>query len=119
MTARFLLLRCSLKVVPMLHNFSVLESENIEPNFWPEEIVFGVDEHKRPVLKDANEVHLGIRREAAKKLLYALQASRHVQIMLDVFIWVDVIRWFGIAGLKRCIGQCESHDQHESGTSKE
>ncbi len=84
----------------MLHNPSVLESEYIEPNFWPEEIVFTVDEHKRTVLKSANGVHFGIWREPAKKLLQALQASRYVQIMLDVFIRVYVIQWFRITGLK-------------------
>ena len=94
--------RCGfLQVVPVLDDQAVFEAKDVEANFWPEEVVLGVSEDVVPIFKDADRIDGRIGRQVPDEGGDTCRTGSHLQVVLVVFIGIDIRERNRILGLKR------------------
>lgn len=100
-TGRVGRLRRLLQVVPVLHDFTVFEAENIEADLGAEEVVVGVGDDVVAILEHAYGVHLGGFREVLERTEGSAKPGKSVcnaQVVLGVVVRVDVSDGLGGPG---------------------
>src|ERR1700689_5381903 len=85
----------------MLDDQAVFEPEDVESDAWTEEVVLRVSENIIAIFKDADRIDGRIGRQVLDERRDARQARPDLQVVLDVFIRIDIRQRSRISGLKR------------------
>ena len=103
-SARISFLGSGHEVVPVLHNFAVLKTEDVKTDFRTEEIVVGLSHYIIAVLKDTYGVHAGFLRVLSQHAHQFAEAGKTVlcaEVVLNVLVCVDVRNRFRCTCLNR------------------
>ena len=90
-----------LQIIPMLDDQAVFEPEDVESDAWSEEIVLRVSEDIIAIFEDADRIDGRIGRHVLDEGGDACRARPDLQVVLDVFIRIDICEGNRISGLKR------------------
>jgi len=90
-----------LQIIPMLDDQAIFEPEDVESDAWSEEVVLRVSKDIIAILKDADRIDGRIGRHVLDEGGDACRASPDLQVVLDVFIRIDIRERNRISGLKR------------------
>jgi len=90
-----------LQIIPMLDDQAIFESEDVESDAWSEEVVLRVSEDIIAIFKDADRIDGRIGRHALDEGGDARRTRPDLEVMLDVFIRIDICERNRIFGLQR------------------
>src|SRR5271155_3739349 len=90
-----------LQIIPMLDDQAIFEPEDVESDAWSEEVVLRVSEDIIAIFKDADRIDGRIGRHVLDEGGDACRARPDLQVVLDVFIRIDICERNRISGLKR------------------
>ncbi|HLB08889.1 MAG TPA: hypothetical protein VK617_05120 [Gemmatimonadaceae bacterium] len=89
-----------LEVVPVLHNLTLLEPENVEADSWTGHVEFRLSNDVVAVGKDSDCVHSDVGRQASGPSPESLDAVLDLGIMLNKVLGIDDPGWFRISGFE-------------------
>src|SRR5208283_4847126 len=90
-----------LQIIPMLDDQGIFVAEDVKSDAWSEEVVLRVSEDIVPIFKDADRVDGRIGRHVLDEGGDACRARPDLQVVLDIFIGIDICERNRISGLKR------------------
>ena len=90
-----------LQIIPMLDDQAIFEPEDVESDAWSEEVVLRVSEDIIAIFKDADRIDGRIGRHVLDEGGDTCRARTDLQVVLDVFIRIDICERNRISGLKR------------------
>src|SRR6202167_6188960 len=85
----------------MLDDQGILVAEDVKSDAWAEEVVLRVSEDRVPGFKDADSIDGRIGRHVLDEGGDACRTGFHVQVVLDILVWIDVCEGNRIFSLKR------------------
>src|SRR6266478_3761203 len=84
----------------MFDDLAVLEAKDVEPDLRAEEIVIRVDHYEVAVGKSPHDVDFRVTWQAGEQFPYARRAVLDMQVVLDIFVGVDVFQCLGVPSLQ-------------------
>src|SRR5580658_5030027 len=90
-----------LQIIPMLDDQAIFEPEDVESDAWPEEVILRVSEDIIAIFKDADRIDGRFGRQVLDERGDACWARPNLQVVLDVFIRIDICERNPILGLER------------------
>src|ERR1700689_394808 len=85
----------------MLDDQGIFVAEDVKSDAWSEEVVLRVSEDIVPIFKDADRIDGGIGRHGLDEGGDTCRTGSHLQIVLDILLWIDICERNRIFGLKR------------------
>src|SRR5271165_2821316 len=90
-----------LQIIPMLDDQGIFIAEDVEANFWSEEVVLGVSEDIVPIFKYTDRIDGRIGRHVLDEGRDTCRTGSHLQVVLNVLMGIDIRERNRIFGLKR------------------
>src|SRR5271168_982116 len=90
-----------LQIIPMLDDQAIFEPEDVESDAWSEEVVLRVSDDIIAIFKDADRIDGRIGRHVLDEGGDTCRARPDLQVVLDVFIRIDIRERNRVSGLQR------------------